>query len=248
MNKAIRIICKQELVNFKKPTSLLIKETYPLPPYSSVLGMIHKACGFTTFHDMKISIQGKSGSHISDMYTRYAFNQNTKYEAGRHNIWFEYENQKIGITKGIGYTELICELETVIHIIPTEEDFDTVFQSLKYPKDYLSLGRHEDLLNIVDIKIVNIEETEIGDDCFGYDLYVPMKQLENILEHEYGEEYKEFLPIGTQYTLPKKYEITKKGKRIWKEKVNVKYLSDHRISGFETSILCDENGYLVFLA
>ena len=54
MNKAIRIKCKQELVNFKKPTSLLIKETYPLPPYSTVIGMIHTACGFKEYHDMKI--------------------------------------------------------------------------------------------------------------------------------------------------------------------------------------------------
>ena len=51
MNKAIRIKCKQELVNFKKPTSLLIKETYPLPPYSTVIGMIHKACDFHEYHD-----------------------------------------------------------------------------------------------------------------------------------------------------------------------------------------------------
>ena len=67
MNKAIRVICKQELVNYKKPTSLLIKETYPLPPYSTVIGMIHKACDFQEYHDMQISIQGKIGAHISDM-------------------------------------------------------------------------------------------------------------------------------------------------------------------------------------
>lgn len=73
MNKAIRIICKQELVNYKKPTSLLIKETYPLPPYSTVIGMIHKACDFKEYHDMQISIQGNVGAHVSDMYTRYAF-------------------------------------------------------------------------------------------------------------------------------------------------------------------------------
>lgn len=65
MNKAIRVICKQELVNYKKPTSLLIKETYPLPPYSTVIGMIHKACDFQEYHDMQISIQGKIGAHIS---------------------------------------------------------------------------------------------------------------------------------------------------------------------------------------
>ena len=131
MNKAIRVICKQELVNYKKPTSLLIKETYPLPPYSTVIGMIHKACDFQEYHDMQISIQGKIGAHISDMYTRYAFNQNTKYEDARHNIWFDYENQKYGIVKGIAHTELISQVELVIHILPLDDEFDLIYESLK---------------------------------------------------------------------------------------------------------------------
>jgi len=59
MNKAIRIKCSQQLANYRKPTSFLIKESYPLPPYSTVIGMIHVACGFTEYHPMDISIQGK---------------------------------------------------------------------------------------------------------------------------------------------------------------------------------------------
>ena len=35
----------------------------------TVIGMIHKACDFQEYHDMQISIQGKIGAHISDMYT-----------------------------------------------------------------------------------------------------------------------------------------------------------------------------------
>ena len=80
--------------------------------------MIHKACDFQEYHDMQISIQGKIGTHISDMYTRYAFNQNTKYEDADINVWFDYENQKYGIVKGIAHTELISQVELVIHILP----------------------------------------------------------------------------------------------------------------------------------
>ena len=36
--------------------------TYPLPPYSTVIGAIHKACSYTEYHPMQISIQGKYGS------------------------------------------------------------------------------------------------------------------------------------------------------------------------------------------
>ena len=58
MMKAIKLHCFQNLVNYKKPSSFIIKETYPLPPYSTVIGMIHAACGFKRYHRMKLSIQG----------------------------------------------------------------------------------------------------------------------------------------------------------------------------------------------
>ena len=238
MNKAIRIKCKQELVNFKKPTSLLIKETYPLPPYSTVIGMIHKACDFHEYHDMQISIQGKIGSHVSDLYTRYAFNQNTKYEDGRHNIWFEYENQKYGITKGIAHTELISQLELVIHIVPKEDEFEIIYQGLKYPKCYLSLGRHEDLLNIEQIEIVELQE--VNKATIKLEQYVPISFMNNI----------EFFDANTtQYFLPKKYIIKKNGKRIWKDKIKVKLIyKKHRIRKITKPIVCDQDEYTVFLA
>ncbi len=71
--KAIRLKLYQNLVNYKKPTSFQLKETYPLPPYSTVSGMIHYACGFTEYKEMEISIQGKYHSKVNDLYTRYEF-------------------------------------------------------------------------------------------------------------------------------------------------------------------------------
>ena len=65
--RAIRIQCFQNLVNYRKPTSFLIKETYPLPPYSTVIGMVHAACGFEQYHPMQVSIQGTNRGTISDL-------------------------------------------------------------------------------------------------------------------------------------------------------------------------------------
>lgn len=50
MHRAIRLDCFQNLVNYRKPSSFIIKETYPLPPYSTVSGMIHATCGFKEYH------------------------------------------------------------------------------------------------------------------------------------------------------------------------------------------------------
>lgn len=62
--KAIRVECFQNLVNYRKPSSFIIKETFPLPPYSTVLGMIHAACGFTTFHPMELSIIRNNSDYL----------------------------------------------------------------------------------------------------------------------------------------------------------------------------------------
>lgn len=82
MMKAIKLHCFQNLVNYKKPSSFIIKETYPLPPYSTVIGMIHAACGFKRYHRMKLSIQGNNQGMVSELYARYSFYrvQNMKKE------------------------------------------------------------------------------------------------------------------------------------------------------------------------
>lgn len=71
--KAIRIKLYQNLVNYKKPISFQLKETYPLPPPSTVIGMVHNLCGYTEYHEMDVSIQGKYHAKVNDLYTRHEF-------------------------------------------------------------------------------------------------------------------------------------------------------------------------------
>ena len=203
MEKAIRVQCFQNLVNYKKPSSFIIKETFPLPPYSTVLGMIHAACGYTEFHPMKLCIQGTNSGTVSELYTRYSFSAGTKYEEGRHQICVE-DGDKYGIFRGIANVELVCDNDMVIHVIPEEDDFEKVYNSLKYPPRYLSLGRYEDLLDIERVDIVNIhQEDEVA---IKRDMYIPVN---------YGIDLGD--KRGTIYNLTKEYEITKQGLRRWKK-------------------------------
>lgn len=86
MERAIRIECYQNTANYRKPSSFIIKESYPMPPYSTVIGMVHAVCGFKEYHPMKVSIQGTNSGSVSELYTRYSFSMDSKYEVGRHNI------------------------------------------------------------------------------------------------------------------------------------------------------------------
>ena len=104
--KAVRLKLWQDMVNYKRPTSFQIKESYPLPPYSTVIGMVHSLCGFTEYHPMRVSVQGKSFSRVNDLYTRYEFKSGAPYEAGRHQL----EAGGCGIGRGIATAELLVDV------------------------------------------------------------------------------------------------------------------------------------------
>ena len=95
----------------------------------------------------------------------------------------------------------------VIHIVPDEEDFDTVYQSLKNPPQYLALGRYEDLLDIERVDIVRIHpENEVD---LKRDMYIPVenewekdeekiKIMNKLAMYEQGEG-KKYLPVSKYY-------------------------------------------------
>ena len=205
MERAIRIECFQNLVNYRKPSSFIIKESYPLPPYSTVLGMIHRACGYQSgdFHSMKISVQGQNTGSISELYTRYSFSLDTKYEEGRHNVCIKEEDKTYGAFKGVAHIELICNNQMIIHVVPSDEDFDKVYKSLKNPPEYLALGRHEDILDISKVEIVGLHDSAEAD--VNNDIYIPVNSDICVANR-----------TTTIYTLTKEYEITKQGLRRWK--------------------------------
>ncbi|WP_026884230.1 CRISPR-associated protein Cas5 [Clostridium akagii] len=71
--EALRIILTQSSANYKKEETVLNKMTYPLPPFSTIIGAIHSACAYRSYHPMDISIQGKYESMHKEPYTDYCF-------------------------------------------------------------------------------------------------------------------------------------------------------------------------------
>lgn len=245
--QVIKLVCKQTLVNYRKMASFKIKESYPLPPYSTVIGMIHKACNFTEYHPMKVSIQGTREGQVSDLYTKYTFSVDKKYESDRHNLWVEDKNhKKYGITRGIGYTELLTEVDLIIHIKPeNEEELMTIYEGLKNPSTYLSLGRHEDLLDIVKVEIQEcIESKEIVHTT--HDIYMPVEFTENLSENniEIVKQIKKHK--GTIYHLPKEFYIDEKtGMRKFKKPILSKLVPINE--GFRNMIIDKDKDFVVLV-
>lgn len=243
--KAVRLKLYQNLVNYKKPTSFQLKETYPLPPYSTVSGMVHSACGFEEYKEMKISIQGNYYSKVNDLYTRYEF-ACASYEAGRHNIKLESKEDKkyYGMIRGVSTCELLVDVNLLIHIMPEDQSLvEVIYQNLKYPKEYLSLGRREDIVRIDEVNIVDINKEKLEDSLtLKRDAYIPTNMFSKY----------ELLSNATIYKINKKYDKVeiKKGVEIRKwEKVKVIHAVMNKNEIFEdVEISKDSDGNIVFFA
>ncbi|WP_432407983.1 type I-B CRISPR-associated protein Cas5b [Wukongibacter sp. M2B1] len=252
--KAIRLRFYQNMANYKKPTSFQLKETYPLPPYSTVIGMIHYLCDYKEYKEMDISIQGKYYSKVNDLFTRYEFKNGMKYDKARHQV----KSGEFGIGRGVSTTELLVDVDLLIHIIPKDQNLvEEIKQAFEYPREYPSLGRREDLVTINEVKLVDIFERELDEDMHlekDYTAYVPLKLITNesiILESE--SEGHGIRSRGTRYRLNKDYKLenfgTKKSPKVFRRwnKIDVVYTSSIIASEFEDeALLMDEDNNIIF--
>ena len=250
--KAIKLKLYQNMVNYKVPTSFQLKESYPLPPYSTVIGMVHSLCDFKEYKPMKISISGNYFSKVNDLYTRYEFKNGNPFEMGRHQL----NVNGYGINRGVATAELLVDVNLTIHIITedqSEEFLNTIFEAFKYPREYPSLGRREDIVLIKDVKIVDVEKKKLekdlsnGEDNFAY---IPVNFIqEKLVNH--GDKKIGMNIYGTRYELTKNYILNNIGTkakpkmiRSW-EKEEVIYSSN--IKGFKRrEVPLDTDNEIVF--
>ena len=236
--KAIKLKLYQNMVNYKVPTSFQLKESYPLPPYSTVIGMVHSLCDFKEYKPMKISISGNYFSKVNNLYTRHEFNNSDN------------------VIKGPATIELLVDVNLTIHIIPedqSEEFLNMIFEAFKYPKEYPSLGRREDIVLIKDVKIVNVEEKRLKKDLSNGEenfAYIPINFIqEKLVNH--GNKKSGIGIYGTRYELTKNYILDNIGTedkpqmiRSW-EKEEVIYSSN--IKGFKRrEVPVDTDDEIVF--
>ena len=236
--KAIKLKLYQNMVNYKVPTSFQLKESYPLPPYSTVIGMVHSLCDFKEYKPMKIRISGNYFSKVNNLYTRHEFNNSDN------------------VIKGPATIELLVDVNLTIHIIPenqSEEFLNMIFEAFKYPREYPSLGRREDIVLIKDVKIVNVEEKRLEKDLSNGEenfAYIPINFIqEKLVNH--GNKKSGIGIYGTRYELTKNYILDNIGTedkpqmiRSW-EKEEVIYSSN--IKGFKRrEVPVDTDDEIVF--
>ena len=176
--KILKLKLFQETACYKKPFAFKVAETYPLPPYSTIIGMFHKIIGAKSgeYFPMNISVQGNYESIFSNYQNLRMFKGKDQVTAMPRNV------------------HQLLNVELLIHLKADDEIVDKIYDNIINGKETFTLGRNEDLVRIEEIKYV--ENTSIGyGDINKYSAYI----LKSICEREMldGINYR----LNTTYTL-----------------------------------------------
>lgn len=152
--KILKLKLYQETACYKKPFATKVAETYPLPPYSTIIGMFHKILQAKPgeYFPMNISVQGS----YEGIYSNY---QNLRMYKGKDKVTSMPRN-----------VHQLMDINLIIHVQAENETIDKIYQNIINGTETLILGRNEDLVRIDTIKILEnvnkTEDTEIKENAY----------------------------------------------------------------------------------
>jgi CRISPR-associated protein Cas5t len=176
--------------SFRQPDFHTYHKTLPLPPKTTVAGMIGSALGLSpkAVNDewlkaerFQMGIIGKANGKANDLWQirKYETKQIAAYNKG---------NKDTPYKTAVIVRELLYNSEFTIYLtFKDESDFDLVHGKLQNPSWALSLGREDELISIKDMTRVDLEEepdTTFQNTVLPYD--VNEKKYKIILDHVMG--------------------------------------------------------------
>ena len=175
--KILKLKLFQETACYKKPFAFKVAETYPLPPYSTVIGMFHKILGADSgeYYPMNISIQGEYESIFSNYQNLRMFKGKDQVTAMPRNV------------------HQLLNVHLLIHIKAEDDVIDKIYNNIIKGVETFTLGRNEDLVRVEQIKYAK-EVAKSECDINKYNAYVPMYYDDGFLE---GINYR----LNTTYTI-----------------------------------------------
>lgn len=195
--KILKLKLFQETACYKKPFAFKVAETYPLPPYSTVIGMFHKILEAKSgeYFPMQISVQGEYESIFSNYQNLRMFKGKDEVTAMPRNV------------------HQLLNVKLIIHLKAEDDIVDRVYNNIINGVETFTLGRNEDLVRVEELKYVNNAQKQ-NVKLNKYNAYVPIQIYDN-----------EGLLNGINYRLNTTYTI-ENDLRKWK-KIDVKYVEKH---------------------
>lgn len=172
--KILKLNLFQETACYKKPFAYKVAETYPLPPYSTVIGMLHKILQAKAgeYFPMNISIQGEFESIFSNYQTLRMFKGKDVVTAMPRNV------------------HQLLNINLVIHIEAADDVIDKIYNNILMGKETFTLGRNEDLVRVDGIKILKEVKPVTETNLENHNAYVPKDKTNNGINYRLNTVYK----------------------------------------------------------
>ena len=142
--EVLKIKLYQPVACYRKPLSFGVVETFLLPPFSTVKGWIHYTAGVEKEYSLKVSIHGSFGTVG---YQLQKFKKFDREREGRPKlIGF---GKKYTLVSSPIYVQELFDVNLTIYLSADEELLQKFRENLLI-KDFVSLGRREDLALLVE--------------------------------------------------------------------------------------------------
>jgi CRISPR-associated protein Cas5t len=219
LERVLKAKLYQETAVYRNPLTAEIIETFPLPPPSTTLGLIHKLVNAQeTIHALDVSIQGEHSAILRDYQHYKKFGTSHPYPI---------------------VVNVLQDLCLILHIKGRENFIYQLLEAFQNPPSYISLGRAEDLCLVKDVKIVTVEETKNITET-----QIPAYILQS--EAESLELQGPLFRLPTYYHL-EKVTVEKKDYLVrsfnW---FDYRYIEEQELGGKNPTILVDEEGDVVW--
>ena len=155
--KILKLKLFQETACYKKPFAFRIEETYPLPPYSTVIGMFHKIIGAKPgeYYNMNISIQGDYESLNLDSLTKIKFASEEKKRKYKNKYGID-----IDATTSLFYSQFLFDVNLIIHVKSNDDIIDKIYNNIINGENSFVLGKNSDLVRVDLISYVTESDVE----------------------------------------------------------------------------------------
>lgn len=216
MDKALKLNLFQETACYKKPFAFKTGETYPLPPYSTVKGMLHYVLKAKRLIPMRLSIQGNYESKFQNYQSMYFFKDKE-------------------ITKMPLNVHLLYNVNLIIHVSASDQVLEQIMKALRSLDEYLSLGRKEDIVRIDNVKYVELHKYSPLSNGKTFSIKNPIYIPTEFISSDVS---------GINYRLNCTYKIVN-NLRQW-DKVDVKYVESKEEISDKEVLLDDDNDLVYF--
>lgn len=147
--QALRLKLHQHTAVYRNPVSGEIVESYPLPPPSTILGLISSITKQQELQNgsFNLSIQGDYGALMRD-YQWYK-----KYDEATGN----YQDRRYPLL-----VHTLFDVRLLIHVYANSTDMlDKLEKLFQNPPYFLYLGRAEDIIKIEEARLVDIKKQKV---------------------------------------------------------------------------------------